>query len=361
MIQRKRAMSRRKFIKITGTTLALSGLPMAARMARAEGVSPPANLGGITPIADFYITSYAKTPGVDVTKWRLRIHGLVDKPLTFTYDDIKRLPAVKQILTLECIGNPPSGNAIGNAEWTGVMLKPLLERAGVKRNAVYAAMRGADGYYTGVPVGEIMNENNWMPYLMNGMPLPPAHGYPLRVFIPGKYGMKQPKWLTEIEFVDHEFLGYWEEKGWSNEAWRKVNSGFLNPRPNPDSGIIAKLSNRNRRVGQIFDVLGLSEGVRVKAPLNISGWALAGPSGIKRVQVSTDDGATWREAQMLENKSPYVWTVWNYRFAPTLPGEYTVRVRATDGAGTMQPEYDPDSHYWKPGQPQIGLKVISVA
>jgi hypothetical protein len=281
--------------------------------------------------------------------------------LTFTYDDIKRLPPIKEMMTLECIGNPPSGNAISNAEWTGVMLRPLLERVGVNRRAVYAAMRGADGFYTGVPVDEIMREENWMPYVMNGEPLPPAHGYPLRIFIPGKYGMKQPKWLTEIEFVDRKFIGYWEERGESNEAWRKVNSGFFYPRPDSDRGILAILSSRNARVAEIFDILGLSESVRVKAPINIVGWALAGPSGIKRVQVSVDEGATWHEAQLVDNKSPYVWTIWKYHFAPPNPGEYTVRVRATDGAGAVQPERDPESHFGKPGQPQIALKVTSVA
>ena len=159
------------------------------------------------------------------------MRGLVNQPLVLTYDDIRAMAPVNQTLTLECISNPPNGDAICNAEWTGVMLAPMLERAGVKCNAVYAAMRGADGYYTGVPVDEIMRTENFLPYLMNGVPLPPAHGFPLRIFIPGKYGMKQPKWLTDIEFVDHEFIGYWEGRGWSNSAWRKVNSGFFSPRP----------------------------------------------------------------------------------------------------------------------------------
>jgi len=196
---------------------------------------------------------------------------------------------------------------------------------------------------------------------MNGVPLPPAHGYPLRVFIPGKYGMKQPKWLTEIELVDHEFIGYWEARGESKEAWRKVNSGFFYPRPDFDRGIFATLSRKSARVHEILDILGLSESVRVKAPINIVGWALAGPSGIKRVQVSTDDGVTWRKAQLVENRSPYVWTVWQYRFTPPNPGEYTVRVRATDGAGAVQPERDPESRLPKPGQPRMRFEVTSVA
>jgi DMSO/TMAO reductase YedYZ molybdopterin-dependent catalytic subunit len=350
----KSAMSRRKFIRITSTTLALAGLPSAARMARAD-VLPPTGFGGPTPNANFYVTSYSKTPKVDVAKWMLRIHGLVDQPLQFTYDDIKRLPSVNQNLTLECIGNPPDGRAISNAEWTGVMLRPLLERAGVGHNAVYAVMRAADGFSTGVPVAEIMRGENWLAYLMNGVPLPPVHGYPLRLFIPGKYGMKQPKWLTEIEFVDHQFIGYWEARGESKEAWRKVNSGFFYPQAQPHGGTLDILPFR------ILDLLSLSEIASVKAPVELTGWALAGPAGIKRVEVSTDDGATWREAHLVENKSPYVWTVWKYHFAPAKPGEYTLRVRATDGEGAIQPKYNPDSRIWRSGQPRIRLEVTSLA
>jgi len=351
---RKSAMSRRKFIRITGTTLALAGLPRAARMAYAD-VQTPTSFGGPTPNANFYVTSYKQTPKVDAAKWTLRIHGLVDQPLQLSFDDIKRLPSVKQMLTLECIGNPPAGSAISNAEWTGVMLRPLLERAGVGQNAVHAAMHGADGYATGVPVAEIMREENWMAYLMNGVPLPPVHGYPLRLFIPGKYGMKQPKWLTEIEFVDHEFIGYWEARGESKEGWRKVNSGFFFPQSRPNNGILDILPL------SILDVLSLTEVASVNAPVDIAGWALAGPAGIKRVEVSTDDAATWREAQLVENKSPYVWTVWKYHFAPAKPGQYIVRVRATDGNGAVQPEYNPHSRIWRSGQPRIRLEVTSVA
>jgi DMSO/TMAO reductase YedYZ molybdopterin-dependent catalytic subunit len=340
----KSGISRRKFVRLTGTALALAGLPIGARVLGAEQKAPPAKFGGLTPNADFYITSYHSTPRIDPSRWTLRIHGLVDKPLILTYEDLKRLPAIRQTLTLECIGNPPDGSAIGNAEWTGVRLKPLLDRAGVKHNAIYVAMRAADGYYTGVPVDEIMREENWMPYLMNGVPLPPVHGYPLRMFIPGKYGMKQPKWLTELEFVDTEFMGYWEKRGWSNEAWRKVNAGFFYPRPE----------------GDILDALSLSTAAKVSAPVDIVGWALAGPSGIKRVQISTDDGTSWHEAQLVENKSPYVWTVWRYHFAAPKAGEYMVRVRATDGDGTTQADADPQRGLGMSSQPRMRLEITSM-
>ena len=286
-------ITRRKFLAASGAAIALASIPRIARAA------PTASkFGGPTPNANFYVTSYASTPAVDLNSWRFGIKGLVENPQQFSYADIRKLPKIDEMLTLECISNPPDGTAIGNAKWTGVQLRPLLERARVKRGARFVAMRGADGYHTVLPVDELMREENFLPYLMNGEPLPPEHGYPLRIFIPGKYGMKQPKWITEIEFADHEIPGYWEVRGWSDTCWRKVNSGFFSPRV--EGGLMS-----------IFD-----RKAKVTAPLDMYGWALAGPSGIKRVEVSADDGVTWHDAQLVENSSPYVWTVWKYRFEP---------------------------------------------
>ncbi len=339
---RKSVISRRKFLRVASGALALASAPLSGRVLAEQ--KPPGSFGGPTPNRDFYVTSYGGTPSVDASRWTLKIHGLVERPLTLSYADIMRMPAVRQMLTLECIGNPPDGSAIGNAEWTGVELKPLLEHAGVRRTAVYAAMRAADGYSTGVPLAEIMREENWLAYLMNGEPLPPEHGYPLRIFIPGKYGMKQPKWLSELEFVDAPFIGYWEARGWSNEAWRKVNSGFFYPRPSDG----------------ILDILSLDTSAKVTAPADLAGWALAGPSGIRQVEVSTDDGATWHTARLVENRSPYVWTVWKYHFAPAKPGDYVVRVRATDGADVAQPDSDSDRGAGATSQPRMRLNVTTV-
>jgi DMSO/TMAO reductase YedYZ molybdopterin-dependent catalytic subunit len=334
-------VSRRKFIRIATGTLALAGTGFAHTVLADR---PSSAFGGLTPNRDFYITSYGGTPSVDANRWSLKIHGLVRQPLTLSFADIARMPSIRRILTLECIGNPPNGDAIGNAEWTGVELKPLLDRAGIKQNAVYAAMRAADGYYTGIPIAELMREENWLVYRMNGEPLPPEHGFPLRIFIPGKYGMKQPKWLKEIELLDTPFTGYWEGRGWSNEAWRKVNSGFFYPRP--ASGIL--------------DLLSFDTSAKVTAPLDLTGWALAGPSGIRRVEVSTDGGLTWHIARLLQNRSPYIWTVWQHHFAPEKPGEYVVRIRATDNNGTKQPPSSADRLDGATSQPRLTLTVTAV-
>src|SRR6202035_5676046 len=173
-------ITRRKFLAASGAALALASIP---RTARAAATTP--KFGGPTANANFYITSYARTPAVDVNSWHFSIKGLVENPQQFSYADIRKLPKIDEMLTLECISNPPDGTAIGNAKWTGVRLRPLLERAKVKRSARFVAMRGADGYHTVLRVDELMREENFLPYLMNGEPLPPEHGYPLRIFIPG--------------------------------------------------------------------------------------------------------------------------------------------------------------------------------
>ena len=329
-------ITRRKFIAGSSAAIALAGIPRVAPAAASV------KFGGPTPNDKFYITSYSSTPLVNVDSWRFTIKGLVENPKRFSYSDIQKLPKIDEKLTLECISNPPDGTAISNAVWTGVRLRPLLEQARVKPGARFVAMRGADGYHTVLPVDELMREENFLPYLMNSVPLPPEHGYPLRIFIPGKYGMKQPKWLTELEFADHEIPGYWEVRGWSDTCLRKVNSGFFSPRV--EGGLMS-----------IFD-----KKAKVTAPVDIYGWALAGPSGIKRVEVSTDDGVTWRDAQLVENGSPYVWTVWKYRFAPRAAGDFMIRVRATDGNGVAQPPTDPQTGSGMSGQARLAIEVTQV-
>jgi len=335
-------ITRRRFVAIAGSLVAIAGVAPAMRLAgAAEGA--PSRFGGLTPNRDFYVTSYGDTPMVAADAWRLRIKGLVANPLELSYGEILALPAITETLTLECIGNPPDGTAIGNAEWTGPKLGALLDRARVSSKATWCAMRAADGYHTGLPSEELLRKENFLPYLMNGVALPPAHGFPVRIFIPGKYGMKQPKWITELEFLDRETPGYWEVRGWSNSAWRKVNSGFFSPRA--QNGMLS------------FP----DQSIDVAAPVDIWGWALAGPSGIRRVEVSSDDGATWHDARLVENRSPYVWTIWRYRFAPTRKGSFVIRVRAADGNGVAQPEADPQTGSGMSGQPRLALEVTSVA
>ena len=281
-----------------------------------------AALEAITSNADFYTTSQGLTPRVKADEWRLVVDGLVENPVTLTLPQVKALPPLERTLTLECIENRVGGPAIGNARWRGTALRPLLESARPRKEARSALLHAADGYATGIPLERLLWDDNFLAYEMNGEPLPPAHGYPLRVFFPGKYGMKQPKWLTRIEFLAEHQLGFWEERGWSDTAERQTRAVIDGPRPRRG----AKLS------GQIFLLVG---------------YAVADASGITRVELSEDDGQSWQPAEIFSNPSPYVWTFWRYEWRPSAPGTYSLRVRAVNGDGKVQTAAQHDS--WPEG------------
>jgi DMSO/TMAO reductase YedYZ molybdopterin-dependent catalytic subunit len=270
---------------------------------------PQAALRAITPNADFYLTSSHGEPAVDESKWSLLIDGLVERPLKFNYDEVRKLAPFETTLTLECISNAVGGNSIGTAQWKGTLLKPLLESARIKPAAAYAVCYAAEGYTTGLPVNRILRPDNFLAWEMNGEPLPRRHGFPLRVFFTGKYGMKQPKWLTRIEFVDKEYLGYWEQQGWSNDAERNTQSVIDDP----------------------------ADGARISGgSFVITGYALSDESGIARVEISTDGGHDWQPVEIFSNPSPIVWTFWKYVWANPPKGSHTLVARATDGRGRLQ-------------------------
>jgi len=316
-------MDRRRFITIAGGGGVGILLPYALYRYLEAGMGlsrvgvkdylndgPQAALRAITPTGDFYLTSSRGEPSVDASKWSLRVDGLVEQPLQFRLDEIRRLPRYDTILTLECISNPVGGKYIGNASWRGTLLKPLLEKARPKPEAIYAVLHGADGYTSGHPVPQLLGDKNFLAYEMNGEPLNRLHGFPLRIFIPGKYGMKLPKWLTRIEFVNREFLGDWETQGWSNVCDRQTQSVIDDPR---DS---AHISGKN---------------------FVITGYALADAAGISRVEISTDGGRAWQEAPIFSNPNPsQVWAFWKYVWVDPPKGKHTVEVRATDGRGRLQ-------------------------
>jgi DMSO/TMAO reductase YedYZ molybdopterin-dependent catalytic subunit len=270
---------------------------------------PDAALDLITPNGDFYVTTSRNTPDVDPRKWSLSIDGLVQRPLKFNYGEMLAQPKYETVMTLECISNPVGGKYLGNARWKGTLLKPLLERAGVRPEAKFAVCHGAEGYTTGIPVERILWPRNFLAWEMNGVPLPRAHGYPLRVFFPGKYGMKQPKWLTRIEFVDRAYAGYWEKQGWSQVCERQIQSTIDWPRNG------ARVSGRG---------------------LVICGYALASEVGISKVELSTDGGRSWHPADVFSNPSKIVWALWKYEWKNASRGGHTIKVRAIDGAGRLQ-------------------------
>jgi DMSO/TMAO reductase YedYZ molybdopterin-dependent catalytic subunit len=291
-----------------------------------------AALMAITPNDQFYVTSKGGTPTIDRNKWELKFDGLVEHAFSISYQDLLKLPRIEKVYTLECISDPIDGTAISNARWTGTPLKPLLERAKPSAKATHAALYAADGFSTGHTLERLWNEENFIAYQMNGEDLPPVHGYPVRLFIPGKFGMKQPKWVTRIELLDRHYLGYWESRGWSDECERWAHARFTDLKDG------AKISGRN------FD---------------FAGYAIGNLDGIRSVEISFDDGKTWKPTAIFSNPSPIVWTFWKYTWVNPRRGKYRIRVRAIDGKGRIEGP-GPTSTYpdGATGQAVISVTVV---
>lgn len=306
--------------------LGMSGALVLGRLAEAtrRATAPrPQAAGGfgptprLTPVADFYIVAKdLLPPRIDPAAWSLRVGGLVERERSFGLEDLRRLPRAEGERTLECISNEVVswGGLIGNQRWAGVRLLDLLAEVGVRPEATHVLWRSADGYVESLPLAEV-DDGVWLVDEMGppGTPLSPEHGFPVRVLVPGRYGMKQPKWLTEILLADRDEPGYWVARGWDAAAVVRTWSRIDEPRP--------------------------GDAVPVGRPVDVFGVAFAGERGIRRVEVSADDGRTWGEAELEPEVSvggSSVWRRWRARVVLTAPGPAVVMVRATDGLGEVQ-------------------------
>jgi len=169
---------------------------------------------------NFFTLSLGFIPEINIEDWMLEIAGLVKNPLKLNYEQILAMPQESIFATLETISNPPGGSSIGNAVWTGVPFEYILDLAGVESDVLEAAFFCDDGYSTSITLDEAVEEGVMLAYKMNGQALSEKHGFPVRMVVPEKYGMKWPKWVSKIEFVDYDFRGYWEQRGWSDYAGR---------------------------------------------------------------------------------------------------------------------------------------------
>ena len=277
----------------------------------------------LTPTYLFYrIDINPIVPVVDGKTWNLTVKGLVDNPVTVTYDEIKAMPFVEQYATLECVSNKIGGDLIGTALWRGIRLKDLLDRAKVLPGAKYIVFRCSDGYDVGIPLENGMMDGTLLAYDMNLVPLTTAHGFPVRAIVPGLYGMMNPKWITEIEIVDSVYEGYWQRNGWTNIADVHTNSSIVIPGQAP-------IRHRFRKLDET-PIVAPGE----KAP--IAGIAFGGDRGISKVEVSTDGGTTWKSAVIKDPLSRYTWVLWTAGFTPTGKENYNIVVRATDKTGQVQ-------------------------
>lgn len=279
----------------------------------------------VTPTELFYRIDISPiVPSINAETWKLSVNGLVDKPFEITYEQLKAMPSVEQFSTLGCVSNKVGGDLISNAIWKGVPLKNFLEQAQVRPEAKYIVFRCFDGYDVGIPLEKGLEDGTILAYEMNRATLNPAHGFPVRAIVPNIYGMMNAKWIIEIELVDYVYEGFWQRKGWSNIATINTLSSIVMP---------GSASIRTRFRG----FLPASSNFRGRT-MTIGGIAFAGTKGISKVQVSIDNGSTWKDASIKEPLSPYSWVMWaaELNLPSGQPNEYKLTVRATDKAGTVQ-------------------------
>nr|MBA2677220.1 molybdopterin-dependent oxidoreductase [Ktedonobacteraceae bacterium] len=263
----------------------------------------------ITPNDEYYVvTQNALDPKPDPNLWQLEVTGLVNKPGVYNYANLQKLPSTSRAVTIECISNGIGGHLMSTAVWQGVTLNTLLEQhGGAQSTASYIAFHSVDDYTTSLPLKEVLEADPILAWRMNGVVLPQRHGFPLRVIMPGRYGEESPKWLTRVELTDHFVGGLYADQGWYN-------------------GEIRMTSRIDRPGGRI------SAGRTVE----VGGIAYAGIHGVQKVEVSTDSGRTWQQANLQPALSKDSWVLWTWPWKPAGPGKYTLVVRTTNGQGQLQ-------------------------
>jgi DMSO/TMAO reductase YedYZ molybdopterin-dependent catalytic subunit len=291
--------------------------------------------GYLTPNHLFFVRSHFDIPAIQSTDWSLTVDGAVERPLTLSFDDLRRLPSRSQLTLVECAGNgrggfsPPADgtqwdtSAVGTAEWTGVPVAAVLERAGLRPNAVDVVFHGGDNrtFQRGLRRTHALEPEVLLAYAMNGEPLPPEHGFPLRLVVPGWIGVASVKWLTRIEAVTEPFEGFYQRQRYVIEHANQVGE----PQPAtwlPVRAVIAR---------------PVHEGAVQAGPSVISGFAYSGQGHITSVEVSTDGGQRWQPAELAPPFERWAWTRWQFPW-DAAPGRHTLIARATDEAGNTQPD-----------------------
>jgi DMSO/TMAO reductase YedYZ molybdopterin-dependent catalytic subunit len=281
--------------------------------ARAAVQPAPGTRLELTPVSRHYrIDINTSPPSIPETSWRLKIHGLVSKPLEWTLADLRARPAMHQFITLSCISNTVGGDLTGTTRWSGVSLQQLLPDLGLRPNATHLKIQSADGFFEVVALDAIRGDDRVMlTYAWDGLPLPEKHGFPLRIYIPDRYGMKQPKWIESIEATDHWEPGYWVMRGWDREARMKATS------------VIDTIAT-NMMIAQPTQ--------EMRVP--IGGIAHAGVRGISKVELRVDNGE-WMSTELRTPLSRQTWVVWRYDW-PMQRGKHTFTVRCFEADGTPQ-------------------------
>ncbi len=308
-------------------------------------VPPPTpNYGEIQPVQflspevtsndQFYVVSknLFSDPTVNGNSWRLTVDGQVDNPFTLTYQDLLAQPMKQQYESLMCISNEVGGQYMSNAQWEGIPLMDLLQRAGVKAGATKVVFHAADDYSDSIHLTKALEPTTLLAVRMNGVTLPQGHGFPVRMLVPGIYGMKHCKWLTRIEVVNNDFQGYWQQRGWSDAAPVRMTARI-------DTPLTGSTVTANRTT-------------------YIAGVAFSGNKGISEIDVSTDAGQTWQRATLKQPLSGFTWVLWELAWQPPKAGGYTVVARAIDLEGNVQyPAEEPPLPNGSSGYHSITLNV----
>ncbi len=277
-----------------------------------EQIPPaPGTRPELTSNEDFYrIDINTRSPVLREDEWVLQIAGMFDTPRDLTLDDLMMFPAVTQPITLSCISNRIGGDLIGTSNWIGVRLRDVIEDLGIKAEAQALVLEAADGFHETVIMQDMLDPRTLLVYGMNDETLPIDHGFPLRIYIPNRYGMKQPKWIVNMTAVAEEEDGYWVGRGWSREARPQIVS--------------------------VIDTVAVDQPTD-SGLIPVGGIAWAGDRGIQSVELQIDD-APWVMADLRTPAlSPLTWVQWRYDW-PAAPGRHEIRVRATDGTGALQIE-----------------------
>ena len=334
---------------------------LIVRSLRPEDLETPVGLLNtyLTPKELFYVRHHAYAPTVNAGDWKLTIDGEVEKPYTLTLDELKKLPKATVTVTLECAGNGRSfyepsvpgiqweRGAVGTARFTGARLADVLKKAGVKTTGQYVLLDGADKpvgkqpkFQRNVPMAKAMHVDTVLAYEMNGEPLPALHGFPLRAVVSGWEGAYAVKWLNHVTVIAQEHDGFFVKTAYRYPNRRVAPGEAVAPADmEPVKGLVVKSLIHTPLEGAKF-----KPGV-----VKMAGFAWAGESFITKVEVSMDNGASWKLAKLGKEKERYAWQGFEAEFNITAPGSYLLMARATDDKGNVQPvapQWNPSGYLW---------------